>query len=103
MNSDELDRLTRSLRAGEYNLLLGAAASLGSVNGNRQPLPLASGLVAELAALKNTRPSHSLQRLFQTLTDKEVETHITQRFSELRTWGSDESNPDFSLAQDFYS
>jgi len=80
MTPEQLDMLARSLRSGQYNLLLGAAASLGSINGDGKPLPLAGGLIEELANLKNTKPTHSLQRLYQTLDEDEISKHITNRF-----------------------
>jgi hypothetical protein len=78
---EQLDRLSVSLRAGEYNLLLGAAASLGSTNANGVDLPLGDAYRRELCILKGAKDSHSLQRIYQTLDADEVAKHVTQRFS----------------------
>lgn len=67
MTPDQLDRAAISLRAGDYNLLLGAAASLGSTNGDGSPLPLADQLRLELCALEGAKTGNSLQRIYQTL------------------------------------
>jgi hypothetical protein len=81
LTPEQLDRLAASLRAGEYNLLLGAAASLGSTNSDGKPIPLADPYRLELCQLKGAKEGHSLQRIYQTLNADEVEQHVTARFS----------------------
>ncbi|NYF31935.1 SIR2 family protein [Sphingopyxis sp. JAI108] len=81
LTPEQLDRLAASLRAGEYNLLLGAAASLGSTNADGKTLPLADAYRVELCKLKGAKEGHSLQRIYQTLTADEVDQHVTARFS----------------------
>lgn len=81
MTPEQLDRAAISLKAGEYNLLLGAAASLGSKNAAKADLPLGDAFRLELCALKSAKTTHSLQRIYQTLDAKEVEEHVTARFS----------------------
>lgn len=81
MTSEELDRLAISLRAGDYNLLLGAAVSLGSQNGSGVDLPLGGQLRDELCDLKGAKKSNSLQRVYGLLSESEITTHITERFS----------------------
>ena len=73
--------MATSLKAGEYSLLLGAAASLGSVSGNGRDLPLADAYRIELCELKNAKTTHSLQRVYQTLDELEVAEYVTARFS----------------------
>ncbi len=80
MTPEELDRLAISLRAGDYNLLLGAAVSLGSKNANGIDLPLGGELRDELCDLKGARKSNSLQRVYGLLDESEIATHITERF-----------------------
>ena len=73
-----------SLKAGEYSLLLGAAASLGSKNAAGQDIPLADDYRVELCKLKGAKTSHALQRVYQTLDEHEVAQHVTARFSGCR-------------------
>lgn len=80
LDADQLDRAAASLRAGDYNLLLGAAASLGSANENSVPLPLGNEFRLELCKLKSASETHSLQRIYQALDSAEVEDHVTSRF-----------------------
>lgn len=81
LSQDELDRFATSLRSGDYNVLLGAAASLGSTNGDGVELPLGNGLKDELCDLKGAKRTNSLQRVYQLLNEEEVTSHITNRFS----------------------
>ncbi|QIL02920.1 hypothetical protein G7078_09085 [Sphingomonas sinipercae] len=81
LTAEQLDRAAISLRAGDYNLLLGAAASLGSKNAGNVDLPLADPFRLELCKLKSAKTGHSLQRIYQTLTADEVDQHVTARFS----------------------
>ncbi len=67
-----------SLRAGQYNLLLGAGFSMDSRNA-KGPLPSGDELLGDLAKATNAKKS-SLQRLNQLLTPKQVKELITDRF-----------------------
>lgn len=84
MTDEELNRLAISLRAGDYNLLLGAAASLGSRGGDNELLPLADDLRLNLCRLVGAKTSHPLQRVYQSLDTDQVEEQITKRFSSCR-------------------
>jgi hypothetical protein len=76
-----LNRLAASVRAGEYNLLIGAGVSLGSLGGDGRPLPTGKELTDELCKLKDVRSGTNLQRVFELLNDGEVKSQITDRFS----------------------
>lgn len=80
LTEDERDRLATSIRSGEYNLLIGAGASLKSLGGDGKELPTGRGLADELAMHKGVRPGASLQRVFELLTDGEVNRLVTKRF-----------------------
>ncbi|MBX9695353.1 MAG: SIR2 family protein, partial [Cyanobacteria bacterium] len=67
-----------SLRAGQYNLLLGAGFSMDSKNA-KGPLPSADELLGDLAKATKAKKS-SLQRLYQLLTPTQVKELITDRF-----------------------
>jgi len=69
-----------SLRAGQYNLLLGAGFSMDSKNA-RGLLPSGDQLLEELAKATRAKKS-SLQRLYQLLTRAQVKELITDRFVE---------------------
>ena len=79
-DADIIDRIARSLREGQYNVLLGAAASLGSTNEHGDELPLSDSLRVRLCKLKSAKDATSLQRLYGTLTSPEIEDHITKPF-----------------------
>lgn len=70
--------LISGLRAGQYNLLLGAGFSMDSSNAMGQ-LPSGNELLDELAAATKGRKS-TLQRLYQLLTPSQVKECITNRF-----------------------
>ncbi|MCW1840203.1 SIR2 family protein [Prosthecomicrobium hirschii] len=70
--------LISALRAGQYNLLLGAGFSMDSSNAKGQ-LPSGSELLEELAAATKSRKT-TLQRLYQMLTALQVKENITERF-----------------------
>lgn len=76
----QFDQLSRSLRAGEYNVLLGAAASLGSLNRFAKAVPLSDDLRLSLCNLKGAKPSTSLQRVYGTLSRDDIESHIVRAF-----------------------
>ncbi|MCQ0987560.1 P-loop NTPase [Jiella marina] len=68
-----------ALRAGQYNLLLGAGFSMDSTNEHGK-LPSGEALAAELSAVTKAK-SNSLQRLYELMTPQQVKTHITDRLS----------------------
>ena len=74
------DALVTSLRMGEYNLFLGAGASLDSTNSMGECLPNGQNLKESLCQISGARPSSSLQRAFSGLTSEQVEQHVTARF-----------------------
>jgi len=74
------DAFISSLRAGQYNLLLGAGFSMDSRNAKGQ-LPSGDTLLGELATATLARKS-SLQWLYQLLTPVQVKELITDRFVE---------------------
>jgi hypothetical protein len=77
-------RLARSIRRGRYNLLVGAGVSLDSSDHLGQKLPSATKLTQGLCALKDARAGTSLQRVFSTLTDQEIEDHLVNVFADCR-------------------
>lgn len=70
--------LVSSLRAGQYNLLLGAGFSMDSKNA-KGPLPSGDELLGDLAKATKAKKSN-LQRLHQLLTPTQVKELITDRF-----------------------
>lgn len=75
----QLDAFQSSLRAGQYNLLLGSGISLDSYN-VRGRLPDADQLRSELCTEKNANTNTTLQRVFPLLNAKEIESLVTSRF-----------------------
>lgn len=67
-----------SLRAGQYNLLLGAGFSMDSTNAKGR-LPSGNELLDELAVATKGRRT-SLQRMYQMLKPPQVKECITDRF-----------------------
>ena len=77
------DQVGQTLRAGQYNLLLGAGVSRDSLSGNATgELPGAGGLRVELAAaMPGVREGSSLNRLYRSLKKADrVDELITSRF-----------------------
>ncbi|MFN3815619.1 SIR2 family protein [Brevundimonas sp.] len=81
LQPDQKNALITSVRAGEYNLFLGAGVSLDSVGGNGEKLPSGGTLRDELATTTGMRASSSLQRAYSALTPNQVEALLTQRFT----------------------
>lgn len=81
LTAEQMDKLASSLRAGEYNLLVGAGISLKSIGGDGKELPTGEGLRGELCTLKAARANTSLQRVYELLDQGEVDRFITARFS----------------------
>ncbi len=67
-----------SLKSGQYNLLLGAGASVDSYNKIGQ-LPTGGVFKGDLATLKGANPSQPLQRIFALLSKQEIADHVTKR------------------------
>lgn len=83
------DKIEHGIRSGGYNLLLGAGVSLDSFSSpnshsyRNKKLPGAGTLTEDILALKpGVKKSSSLQRIFRTLNDAEIQDHITERFRE---------------------
>jgi len=74
-----LASIASSLRAGQYNLLLGAGVSLDSTN-SKGSLPSAEQFRLDLCQLKGARKTSSLQRVFSTLTSREIASEVVPRF-----------------------
>jgi hypothetical protein len=72
-----------ALKAGRYNLLIGAGVSLDSQSGIPRENCPSAGVLTEILqkALPRVRKGSSLNRLYRTLTDEQTESLITQRFS----------------------
>ena len=69
-----------ALRAGQYNLLLGAGTSMDSQN-HLGCLPSSSIFKNELCALKDISEKYSLQQVYSLLEPSEVDQYVTRRFS----------------------
>jgi hypothetical protein len=78
---EALASISSSLKAGQYNLLLGAGISLDSINGvSKKKLPSTNDFRLDLCRLKGARESSTLQRVFSTLTPAEIKEHVESRF-----------------------
>ncbi|HTW51935.1 MAG TPA: SIR2 family protein [Stellaceae bacterium] len=75
------DAFVSSLRAGHYNLLLGAGASVDASN-NFGLLPAGAAFKDTLCALKNVSVNYSLQRVYELLTPPEIDKYVTARFKD---------------------
>ena len=78
-NQDTLDAMAASLRAGQYNLLLGSGVSTDSSNG-KGPLPSGERLRSDLCDLKGVNENSPLQRVYDTLSCAERQEQIIERF-----------------------
>lgn len=74
-----LASIASTLKAGQYNLLLGSGVSLDSRNA-RGILPSANTFRTNLCRLKGARDSSPLQRVYSTLTPAEVKEHVVDVF-----------------------
>ena len=83
MNETDWELIGGALKAGHYNLLIGAGVSLDSPSGVAgENCPTAGKLTSILqAALPRVRTGSSLNRLCRTMTDDERDQLITKRFS----------------------
>ena len=69
-HSEIIDQLAQGLAYGEYSLLLGAGASLGSIGGNGRPLPTGAGLrdaLVEEFQIDTVGESFSLAQVYSYL------------------------------------
>ncbi|MBD9506775.1 SIR2 family protein [Ensifer sp. ENS10] len=80
ISNEQHDAFVSSLKAGQYNLLLGAGVSLDSENSIGK-LPSGTTLRDELCDLKGVSKNKSLQKVFALLSESEVDQYITKRFS----------------------
>jgi SIR2-like domain len=78
-DSATLASIASSLRAGQYNLLLGAGVSLDARNA-QGALPSTEAFREDLCSLKSARASSTLQRVFSTLSEHEVSSVVVPRF-----------------------
>lgn len=76
----KLSAISASIRAAEYNLFLGAGASLDSRN-KLGPLPNGTTFKDTLCKLTGARNSSSLQRIFSNLDPAQIEKYVTARFA----------------------
>jgi hypothetical protein len=81
ISADEHVAFISSLKSGQYNLLLGAGASLDSSN-ERGRLPSGGAFKNDLARLKEANQTQALQRIFALLNEAEIEEHVRKRFSD---------------------
>lgn len=86
--------ITSSIRAGQYNLLLGAGVSLDSKN-PKGFLPSAEQFRLDLCQFKGARTSSSLQRVFSTLNSNEIATQVVSRFQNCTPGPSVQKIPKF--------
>jgi hypothetical protein len=80
MGKDQVAALTASIRAGEYNLFLGAGVSLDASN-EFGPLPSGATFKDDLCKATGSRPTSSLQRALSNLTNIQIKQYITDRFA----------------------
>jgi hypothetical protein len=82
VNGAEWELIGAALKAGHYNLLLGAGVSLDSPSGFKGENCLSAGqLQSKLQdALPRVRAGSSLNRLCRTMTETEKDQLLTQRF-----------------------
>lgn len=80
-DADKLSSIASSVRAGHYNLLLGAGVSLDSKNSRGEFLPSGDRFRLDLCKLKGARETSSLQRVYSTLTESEIQEQVIDRFS----------------------
>ncbi len=77
-----------SVRAGDYNLFLGAGVSLDSRGGDGQLLPSSWDLQKVLAAANGLGEHTVLQRAFSALSAQQIEELISKRFAPCKAGAS---------------
>ena len=75
------ERISTSLKAGQYNLLLGSGVSKDSRN-EKGDLPSGEELRTKLCRLKGARENSSLQRVYGTLTPAEIHEHVVDHYKD---------------------
>jgi len=82
LSEDQWARVGDGIKAGRYNLLVGAGVSLDSKSVDTgKDLPTGKGLAVELAAaLPGVNAGSSLNRLKKAMTQEQVDQLITRRF-----------------------
>jgi SIR2-like domain len=78
---DIREKMRDTLFAGRYSLFFGAGASFGSKNSLGAALPMTEEFRQDLVKLKSLKEKSSLQRAYSQLTQGEIDTHLTDRFS----------------------
>lgn len=82
LSAKDLARLRMSLFAGKYNLLIGAGVSLDSQEKNGiDYLPTGPAFQKRLCELKKVSTDRPLNRVYQLLGQREIDEHVTKRFS----------------------
>lgn len=89
-----LPAIGSSLKAGQYNLLLGSGVSLDARNKNGF-LPSTDKFRLSLCELKGAKSSGSLQRVYSTLTPEEINRYVIPIFSHCATGPTLASVPKF--------
>ncbi|MBR0650729.1 hypothetical protein GXW78_13715 [Roseomonas terrae] len=80
LSSEHKEALIGSVRAGEYNLFLGAGVSLDSHNSRNENLPTGTEFKHDLCKITGANIGSTLQRVFSGLTEDKIEEHVTKRF-----------------------
>ena len=81
IDSNLLDEMKGTLLAGGYSLFLGAGANVGGKDRSGRELPLSDQLRQELVTLTGLKPNSSLARAYAQLKQAQIDTHLTDRFS----------------------
>ena len=95
LTSSEKAALAASVRAGDYNLLLGAGVSLDSTNGEGVGLLSGNALRRRLCEVTQLSETNSLQRAASALTPSQIDVELTQRFSRCKSGPSAQPIPRF--------
>lgn len=97
----KLDVMRDTLFAGRYSLFLGAGASFGSRTSAGADVPLSEALRSKLVELKGLKSTSSLARAYAQLSQSEIDTHITDVFSNCSPGAALKRLPNFSWKQVF--
>ncbi len=79
ISEDQHEAFRSALAAGQYNLLLGAGASMDASN-KLGPIPSGDVFKEDLCRATGASTKHSLQRVFSLLKGKQVDDLVTARF-----------------------
>ena len=77
----DIQQIRDTLLVGRYSLFLGAGPNFGGKDGRGRDMPLSDDLRKELVALKNLKQTSSLARAYALLTQGEIDTYVTERFT----------------------